>query len=268
MVERDFPTEVEKDATNKFAWERVHQYQKLKIANLEVSTPFYSNDVALHFKRVMSDVGISNGDIVNVFSVYNNNQVPYGWFRGKGDPEQITSAAKEIADLWGLDLKRATNPEVITEFMKAAGLGIDCSGFVYQTLKYAFEKTGHTKLLNETLEWPDSVRQENVYNAGIRNFTDGASTVIQPSEVQPTDIITIETAMGEKYSHMALILKESNRLKVAQSAIGQIPTGVNISVLEIKDGLPKFDFRPNLTDRWENLYETRKLEFRRLNIFK
>jgi hypothetical protein len=172
-----------------------------------------------------------------------------------------------MAKLWGLDFKRAAHPEVITEFMKAAGLGIDCSGFVYQTLKYAFDKAEYRVSFDYILDWPDSVSQRDEYSAGIGNFTRNASVVINPSEIRPVDIITIKNETGEKYSHMALILKENNNLKIAQSVIGQIPTGVHVSVMKIENGLPKFGFRPNLTESWEQLNETGRLEFRRLRIF-
>ena len=103
---------------------------------------------------------------------------------------------------------KAANPEVIVEFMKAAGLGIDCSGFMYQTLKYAFDKAGYPGLSNDTLEWPDTLGERNEYRAGIKNFTGNASRIIKPFEIQPIDIIVIKNPTREKYSHMALILKD------------------------------------------------------------
>jgi len=266
-IEHGLLKEIERDTLNAFALERVTQYQKLKIGNFEISTPFFSNDTALLFGQIMSDVGVSNEDIVNVFNVYNNNKVPFGWFRGKGTPEQITFAAKEIAKQWDLDLSKAANSEVITEFMKAAGLGIDCSGFVYQTLKYSFEKAGYTSVLDSVLRGIDVHEEENEYRIGVKNFTGKASRVIHPAETQPIDIIVIKDPTRGKYTHMALILKRDEDLMIAHSVIGQIPTGVHMSYLQIENDLPQFSFRPNLTERWEKLYKMGNLEFRRLNVF-
>jgi len=79
-IERGLLKEVERDSLNTFAWERVRQYQALKIANFEVTAPFFSNDIAILFGQMMSDAGLSEVDIVNVFNIYNNNKVPFGWF--------------------------------------------------------------------------------------------------------------------------------------------------------------------------------------------
>ncbi|OGM19714.1 hypothetical protein A2686_05240 [Candidatus Woesebacteria bacterium RIFCSPHIGHO2_01_FULL_38_10] len=151
--------------------------------------------------------------------------------------------------------------------MKVAGLGIDCSGFVYQTLKYAFDRVGYPEMLEDSVEWPDTLGQRNEYRASIKSFTGGASRIIQPFETQSMDIIVIKSPTGEKYSHMALVLKENEGLRVTQSVIGQVPTGVHVSSLRIENSLPQFGFRPNLTEPWEELYGAGRLEFRRLEVF-
>lgn len=266
FVERESREEIKLEVLNNFAWERVRQYQGLKIANFEVSTPFFSNDVALQFKQTMLKVGLSAEEIRRVFTVYNNNGISFGWYRGKGTPEQIAFAAEKIAKEWGLDLRRAATPEVIIEFMKAAGLGIDCSGFVYQTLKYAFDKTNNFELLAKTLNWKSCCDVGNEYLANIESFTGSASCVVNPVDIRPIDIIAIQDSLRQSYSHMALILEKDGKWMVAQSVIGQIPTGVHVHPFVINNNVPSFGFRPNLTERWGELYEEGRLEFRRLNI--
>ncbi|MFH1547477.1 MAG: hypothetical protein ABIC57_03250 [bacterium] len=267
-AEKELPTEFEVDTLNQFALERVDQYRKLQIGNFEIPTPFFSNDTASLFAQMMTDSSIPKEDIEKVFEIYNNNRVSFGWYRGKGTPEQITFAAEEIAKKWDLDLSKAARPEVIVEFMKSAGLGIDCSGLVYQTLRYSFGKAGWPSVLDNALEWEDSSWVGNEYKTGINNFTGEASIAIQPEDVRPLDIIVLKNSTREKYSHIALVLEMNEQLVVAHSVIGQIPSGVHISSMRIENGFPYFGFRPNLTERWEELYNKERLEFRRLRLNK
>ena len=76
-------------------------------------------------------------------------------------------------------------------------------------LKYAFDKSGYPDTLHGVLEWDSSDCEKNEYKAGIRTFTGTASKVILPTEVQPIDIIVIKDLSEEKYTHMALVLKNN-----------------------------------------------------------
>jgi hypothetical protein len=251
---------------NRFALERVHQYLNLPIGNFKIRTPFFSNDIVVWFRDLMEEAGLSKGEVSKVLALYNEKKIPFGWYRGKGTPDQIASAAIEIARLWGLDLSNARNPETVVEFMKAAGLGVDCSGFVYQTLKYAFDQCGYGASFIESLNWncPDDFRNE--YRAKVEVFTGSASKTISPVNVRPLDIITIKSRDSNKYSHIALILGDEGNLVIAHSVIGQVPTGVHISEFKLEGSLPRFGFTPNLTEKWEELCESGRLEFRKLNL--
>lgn len=258
--------EIEISRLNEFALSRVEEYQKLKISNFEISTPFFSNDIVSLFGLIMRKAGLNSQEIKRVFSFYNNNRIPFGWFRGKGTPKQITTATEEIANYYDLDLSQAKKPEVIIEFMKSVGLGIDCSGFVYQTLHHAFRKIERPEMFMNSLSWENNIQEKNEYNVGVQNFLGKASQPIFHREIQPLDIIVTKHSKDAHFSHIATILRRESGLVIAHSAIGQIPTGVNVSPLRISQEGPEFGFKPNLTASWENLYKRGMLEFRRLNI--
>ncbi len=249
---------------NKYCLKRVRDYQKLDIYGREVITPYYINIIERHFVLLMRGAKIKRETIEKVRSLYKKRKIPYGWYRGKGTPEEISKATVNISESVGLSLKDS-NPEVIQEFMKLYGLGIDCSGFVYNVLEYSLIKAGDSRLLVNILDWTDSITKD-VFNAGSRVFAGKASIIINLKDIIPLDLILIRSQKTNRYVHVALILnnEETNQLIVSQSTLTNYPTGVKTNHLKIENNLPLFGYKPEIGLSWEELYHKGNLEFRRL----
>src|SRR5688572_1504276 len=128
------------DQLNTFVLEYIEKYQNLKIYDQKVSTPYYINNLEPKvIKDLLKKAEISEDIIKKIHKMYKDREVPFGWYRGKGTPEQLEDAVMQISSQTHLNLVNAT-PYGIAEFMKLYGLGVDCSGFIYNTLYYALEK--------------------------------------------------------------------------------------------------------------------------------
>jgi hypothetical protein len=252
-----------KDRLNELALEYAQRYQNLPIGAEKVSAPFYSNDIGLLYGNVMLEAGIDISEIDAVFKRFNNNAVPYGWYRGKATPDQLVEATYGIAQEWDLDICNAPR-DIVTEFMKSAGLGIDCSGFVFNTLSYAYDALGMKDKFLDSLSWIGGER--NAFKAGVFSFA-GKSKVVNHKEAEPLDVIVLRSVRTDRFAHVALILEKGGVLTVAQSTIGRIPTGVCLTGANLSGELPDFGYKPNLSkETWEEQYAIGKLEIRRLNI--
>ena len=247
---------------NKYCLHTVREYKLLNIYGKKVAAPYFMNIVERLFYDMMRRAEISESQIEKLHKIYKSRIYPFAWFRGKGSPTEISSATMKISKKVGINLHNAS-PSIIREFMKLYGLGIDCSGFVYQVLWYAFNRIGELKIFKNSLNWEDR-RKQTASRAGVFVFTKNSSIIIPPKNVRELDLIIIKS---KEYTldHIALILTHNNELIVTQSVLNALPTGVNIS--EYKVGVnPRFSFKPETGLDWEKLYKLKRLEFRRLKI--
>lgn len=250
------------ETLNEQVLKRIKDYQILKISSKIINTPYYINNIEKHIKYLMREAEIPEEKIEKVHQSYKNREIPFGWYRGKGTPGQIADATIQILENVGLSLRGATK-EGISEFMKLYGLGIDCSGFVYNVLSYAFEKVDKLEKFNESLEWASKEQEKhNVFYAGAFVFAGKASRKISLNKLQPLDLLSIRNK--ENHSHIGMLVNQSGKLKLTQSSISTIPTGVTVTKFSIKDGRPIFGFKASLGSDWGKLYEGGRLEFRRL----
>jgi hypothetical protein len=253
------------DDLNKLCLGRILDYQNLEIYGKRVLCPYFINHLEGHIYQLMQDAGISLQGISAFKELYNNNGTNYVWNKGKGTPEQIVFAVVEASSKVRMPLEKAS-PGVIQQFMKLYGIGIDCSGFVYNVLNYAFRAKDSVTCFMDSLAWEDKNRK-TASRAGCFVFADGASEIINPSKIDELDLILIK-GKTRKYAHIAMVVKENDMLQVAQSQISNVPDGISLTNLEIVDGKPAFGFTPEIGEAWGTLYQSKKLEFRRLNILK
>jgi hypothetical protein len=113
------------------------------------------------------------------------NRLPHVVRIGKGTPAQLTDAMQQAVDR---GLLNGTWPPTATsarDFMKTVGLGVDCSGFVYQALMAAdaaLTGAGMTGLTTpQTLGITDAGSQEI--------GADGKAPIKSPGDLQVGDII-------------------------------------------------------------------------------
>lgn len=249
---------------NDFAWKVVDDYQKLKIFNNEVSCPYYMNYVQGFFVNLMQGSSVSESKIAGVTTDYHKRQIPYGWYRGKGTPEQIGTAVETISKKVNMDI-RDSSPSVILEFMKLFGLGVDCSGFFYNILWLSLAKRNEQKLLTDCLDWKGS-KYKSVFQAGTSVFSGKASELIKFSEIKPLDFVLIKNPRGQN-KHIALFLIKQDKMYTVHSTIAKSPSGIWVDEVNVKNGNVLFSFKPEMGNPWEKLVTDNRLEFRRLKIF-
>jgi hypothetical protein len=243
---------------NKKVLNEINNYLNLDIYDKKFPCPYYINFIEFEFNKLMQEAGIKEEDIEKVHEKYKNGKALYGWYRGKGTAKEIENAVIQLAELREFDLKGASK-EAIIEFMKILGLGIDCSGYVFNILKGAISDK---EFLN-SLNWVDE--KMTVSRAGVNIFCEHASKEIELKEIQPLDIIIIKSKFNGENSHMGLLIKKEDGLYLTQSSLSTIPTGVRVDKFDIADGKPKFGFEYELGTTIDEFYNQGLIEFRRLN---
>lgn len=241
------------------AWDVTQRYLGLDIMGKKVRTPYYQNLVGICFAEIMREVDVPDQLISRIFEYDRANKKPYGWFQGKGTPEQITSATLALAQVQDMDLSRAS-PEAIREFMKFVGLGVDCSGFAYYVLSSACGEEN----LGEVLDWK-SGGVRSVRRAGAFAYAGLASGIIPSVAIRPLDLFLERNDQG-KYSHVAMVLESDTGLALAHSNVGG--GGVNVTEILLHDGQIEFEYSPPFEPPWEQLLAVGLLELRRLKFDK
>jgi hypothetical protein len=245
---------------NKLCLREVAKYSRLNIYGTNIPTPYYINHFQTTFSDSMKRAGLPKKKSIKAWEDFARDDYMMARFRGKGTPEQLEAAVIDVSSRAGLPLQNASNG-VILNFMKLYGLGVDCSGYVFNVLNSALEN----KLINE-LAIPKNSKQD-IYNASASTFAGRTSFLVEPKSLQQLDLIFIKTKSG-KYNHIALVVLKNNHLCTAQSTIGLDPSGVRTDNLSIKNNAPNFNYKPEIGTSWEELYKTGRLEFRRLNLLK
>ncbi len=251
-----------KERLNLAAWERVGEYANLPIHQEQVPVPYYISVSERMWTELMHRAQIPAEQIRQVKAEFHNRQIPFAWYRGKGTPQEIAEATIKVSQTMGLPLDHAS-ADTIREFMKLYGLGIDCSGLVYQTLYHAFSAQDQLPTLQENLNWQDP-KKRTVYQAGAFVFAGSETTIVSPDQIEPLDLLIFHSRV-QGINHVALFLEGDGDLVVIQSTIAIPQTGINASRYHCEDGQPQFEFHPEIGPTWELLYQEGRLEFHRLN---
>lgn len=245
---------------NKQAWDEVNKYLRLRVGSWEVVTPYYTNDAGRVFGRVLREAGIGDEIKKKILTIFYSKKFPYGWYGGKGSASEIEDAVRKIAEARGVDVSTFSKDGVIS-FMQLCGLGVDCSGFVFQVLK---PLVGEEKLIS-TLSFKSD--EKNSFRVQAVSFGEGQTEHVLPTGLQPLDLILFKGSDRRTYDHVAIVLMRDGQWWVAQSTSTSIPAGVGISRLQINGGLPHFSFVPSRNHYWNQLYTEGRIEFRRLKLF-
>lgn len=212
----------------------------------------------------MKEAGISEDMSKKVHESYKNNSANYGWYRGKGSAKEIANSCVEIALNRGFSLENAT-PEGTRIFMNFVGLGVDCSGYIYNVLNKAFEELGMKKEFNDSLSWADRGKM-GVNKASVEVFSEGASDIISTvCDLKPLDFVLYRSP-GGGYSHCAMIVEKDGELYITQSTLTSLPNGVRLDKLDIEGEKPVFDCNTVLGKTFVQRFDEGLIEFRRLKI--
>ncbi len=242
----------------------ISRYLSLRILEYSVQCPYSINYVEEEFLTLMRDAGVSKELIDKVHQGYKGNKCEYGWYRGKGTPEELEDAFLSLAENRGFNIQNISE-EGIREIMKLLGLGIDCSGYIYNVLLSGFKSIGMEEEFVDSLSWGDPTRT-GVSKASASVFAGCSSSLIKDLDsLSDLDLLLLKNK-EEKYTHIAMVLKEDNKLELTQSIFTVLPNGVRIDGLRIENNSPVFGFKVDIGTDWETLYERGQIEFRRLNV--
>lgn len=87
-----------------FVTKRIPDYQNIKVFDKKVSCPYFINNIGFFIDFLTSKAEIDEEKARKVHDLYKERSIPYGWYRGKGTPEQISKATEEISELVEIDL--------------------------------------------------------------------------------------------------------------------------------------------------------------------
>lgn len=240
---------------NNLVREYSDKYLNLNVLGKNISVPYFLNKVQPFYSKLMRKAEIPEEQITKVNKMFKNKEIPYAWYRGKGTPEQIIEAAVEISKDVQLNFEYSS-AQTVVDFMKLYGIGLDCSGYVFNSLAYAFEQIGQKELFLNSLDWAENENPEKqtVNYAGAFTFAGKASEIIDSNNLQPLDLLLI----GEEgdYWHIGIFLKNGDEWFLAESSLDLPPSGLHLNLCTVKDGHIHFKDRERLAHRPK--------EFRRL----
>jgi len=139
-------------------------------------------------------------------------------FAGKGTPEQIRKLTIKTAKTKKFNLEAASKQEII-QFMVDNGIGIDCSGFVYNILDAYIRKVKKTSLANYVYRQSGLLgkvenlllRKNRVRRISAATLTNELNTIKieKVKDIQPGDIIRL-THSDWPGKHIAIIVDRDN----------------------------------------------------------
>ena len=214
---------------NKLVLENIENYLNLQIYSQKVTAPYFINKIQQFYTELLKKADIPDEKIKEINQMYKNKEIPFGWYRGKGTPEELVQAVYEISEKVGLDFGSASANSII-DFMKLYGIGVDCSGFVYNVLISAFRKLNLEKEFIDNLNWNDK-EKVGVNYAGAFVFGGSASTIIKPNQIRPLDLLL--AGDSNDYFHIAIFVKKDSELCIAESDITFSPAGVHLNKCKV-----------------------------------
>ena len=120
---------------------------------------------------------------------------------GKGTPGELRAAMQQALDQGLLNGTWPPTPDSAREFMKTVGLGVDCSGFVYQALSAA-----GAALTAAGLPGMTSPFAHDIANTGSQSIGhDGGTAVTRPGDLLPGDIIQMAPNASHAVGHIRII---------------------------------------------------------------
>lgn len=140
----------------------------------------------------------------------------YKNYAGKGTVDQIRKALIESASREKFNLKKATSNE-ITKFMITQGIGIDCSGFVFNILDQFLKANKKISLTNILLRYPGFkgrlerllLQKNRVRRINAATLTNNLNTIKieKVSGIKPGDILRLTHSDYYRGKHVALVVK-------------------------------------------------------------
>jgi len=184
-------------------------------------------------------------------------------YAGKGTPEQIKKSLLIAAKKRNFDLDKAS-AERIAEFMEKEGIGIDCSGYVYNILNAYLKKAKGVFLGQNILRYPGLLgkierfllQKNRVRRVSGTTLTSNLNTIkiYKVKDILPGDMLRLtHTHWSGKHPALILNLTKDEILYTHCSEYSQKqgPHLAKIKILDPEKGLEFQDWL-ELTQRNEN----------------
>lgn len=121
-----------------------------------------------------------------------------------------------MAKITDRDISKMSS-DAIYEMLKLFGIGIDCSGLVFNAFMNAFTAVGQDKVFVSSLSGLAS--EVTASKIGAKAFY-LSSNEISVSEMSAGDIVY---KVGDSFDHIALIIEEDSQLFYAQPVVDMCP---------------------------------------------
>jgi len=248
----------------------IRSYELLDFVHTKVKVPYFINSVGFYLRALLITNGISTTQLDKIMKHYGSRDVPpsiaindksmtvvpFGLHRGKGTPEEIISDALYVAKITDRDISKMSS-ESIYEMMKLFGIGVDCSGLVFNAFLAAFTAAERKEDFVASLSAFASEVSASKIGAKAFYLSSGEISV---SEMSAGDIVY---KVGDSFDHIALIIEEDNQLFYAQSVVDMCPSGVYVTPITKKKNGVEIIVRSG-HDVGEKIMQG-KLQVRRLN---
>ncbi len=247
---------------NQFSLESVTSFQNIQAFGTAANTPYYINNIEYYINELLQKAQVTQDKITQINNDYQNRGVLYGWYLGKGNPQQITESVIKMTQQIGFDSTGMTSYG-LASLLNFFGLGVDCSGFVYQVMLHAFTEIDKREEFINSLNWTDPTQKGPNY-AGVSVFTGSASTEIAPHDARAMDIVVLGT--DGDFDHIGMFVEEDGQLMLAQSNINTEPTGPGLTQVDKTTTGLDFKLQQTFGESWNSLLNQELLQVRRLTI--
>jgi hypothetical protein len=111
--------------------------------------------------------------------------------------------------------------------LKLFGLGIDCSGYIYNVLLAGFKSFSMENQFIQSLAWKEKDKT-GVSKASVDVFSETASTILTDlSSLSDLDLLLLKDENGS-YTHIAMMLKDEWSIKILNRSLILFQNGVRI----------------------------------------
>lgn len=224
------------DKLNKRVLEIITDYNNLQYKELNIKTPYFINTVELLYKRLMREAGVEKEKITEVLKPIKEGKTFLGSTAGKGSPQQIQEDVNRLVahlESHGIFVE----DEALAErLLLAHGIGLDCSGLVYNALVVVFGREVFDDKVSDLLAWGDK-EDRRPSRAGAFIFNSPEFATVEAKETQPLDFW-----IYSDNTHIGIIAELGGDLYLVDCSLGA--NCVEAARLKLNEGKVEVQGRP------------------------
>jgi hypothetical protein len=197
----------------------VKAYEQLYFGHVALRAPYFINYPGLAYESTLKDK-FDEQDMKKVQELRRGQHFTPWAYQGKATPGELIEATTRAAGALRQPLAEL-NADGIEMVMQLFGIGVDCSGFVFNVLTAALE--AHDKA-----DFLQGLEGRGAFRANVKRFAAEENSLrldfSGPEVLLPGDFI-VDAA---SHTHILLIVDiQGSELTIAHSAMYTLPRGVN-----------------------------------------